>query len=150
MKTKMLTGTALLSLLVLLVGWTSTSSATTRTSPGKTTIRVDATQTSLNPTANGFTLTSDYSQNGKQFGSNQVSCILTGPGPLALCTQAHLLPKGEIIAAGSVTVPAQANQTFTVAVVGGTGPYTTARGTIDITPTSPSLTESTITFHLNG
>jgi hypothetical protein len=82
-------------------------------------------QTSLN-LGSTTTLTDDYFQGAKQVGSDQVACVMTGPGSLALCTATHMLPKGEIISAGSVTIPPTVNQAFTTAIVGGTGPYSTA------------------------
>jgi hypothetical protein len=147
MKTKILATTAGLSLLALVIGWATASSATTSTSAGKST-RVDSKQTSLHTSGNTLTLTDDYFQNGKNVGGDQIVCTQTGPGPLAICTAVNQLPKGQIISVGSVTIPPATNRTTTVAVVGGTGSYTTARGTVDIT--ANSSTDSTNVFHISG
>lgn len=148
MKIKVLAATAVLSLFVSLMGWANTSSATTRTSPAKATIQVDAILTSAKSAGNTLTYTDDLLQNGMKVGSDQGVCVLTGPGPLAVCTVVSLLPKGQLIGAISSPVPAPINQKVTAAIVGGTGAYATARGTAD--SVSNSSTEHTETVHISG
>jgi hypothetical protein len=148
MRVRVLAGATVLSLLGLILGWAATSSAATRASRDGTTIRVEARQTAFNTAGTSYTITSDSFRNGQKVGSNQIVCDLTGPGPLALCNSAHLLPKGEIVAAGSVTTPPQPGHTYTVAIVGGTGAYANARGTLDVTNVNP--TSDTYTFHISS
>jgi hypothetical protein len=146
MKVRVLAGATVLSVLGLLLGWAATSSAATRPSKDRTTIRVEERLTAYNPGSSSNMITSDSFRHGQKVGSNQIVCDLTGPGPLVLCNSAHLLPRGEIVAAGSVTTPAQPGHTNTVAIVGGTGAYANARGTLDVTNVNP--TTDTLTFHL--
>lgn len=146
MKARVLGGVTALSLIALLSGWAATSSAATRPSEGERTLRVETTQTAFNAAGSSYTITSDSFRDGKQVGSNQIACDLTGPGTRALCTSAHLLPKGEIVAAGSITTPPRPSDTYTVAIVGGTGAYANARGTLEVT--NINSTSDKFTFHV--
>jgi hypothetical protein len=133
---------------VLLAAWSSSSGTTQRTSvPTKAvTVKVVEHQTSLMPAGNTLTLTNDLLQNGKTIGSNQVGCFLTGPGSMAECFAASVLPKGQILSQASITIPPPTGTTVT-AIVGGTGAYSTARGTIDSVRTSDT-SDTTVTFHI--
>jgi len=145
--TKVLLVAAVLAPILVVAAWTGeTASSGARASNG-TTVRVDSKQTSIKP-GSTTTLTDDYLQAGQNVGNDQIACVLTGPGSLAICTATSFLPKGEIVGVGSVTIPPPVNQTTTVVIVGGTGSYSTARGTIDITAISP--TGSTNIFHITS
>ena len=111
-----------------------------------TTIKVVEHQTSLMPAGNTLTLTNDLLQGGKTIGTNQVACFLTGPGSSAECFAASVLPKGQILSQASITIPPPTGTTST-AIVGGTGAYSTARGTIDSVRTSDSG-DTAVTFHI--
>jgi hypothetical protein len=149
MKSRVLAGATALSVVALLSGWAATSSAATRPSEeAPPSVRVETRQTAFTPAGSSYTITSDSFRNGRKVGSNQIVCDLTGPGPRALCTSAHLLPEGEIIAVGSVTTPPRPGDTYTVAIVGGTGAYANARGTLDVTNVNP--TSDTFAFHVIG
>src|SRR5713226_4810874 len=115
---------AVLAMILGVAAWSGKTASSGSRASKATTIRVDSKQTSVNP-GSTTTVTNDYFQGAKKVGSDQIACVLTGPGPLAVCTATHLLPKGEIITAGSVTIPPPVGQTVTAAIVGGTGSYST-------------------------
>jgi hypothetical protein len=148
MKTRVLAGATALSLILLLSGWAATSAAATREGEAPRIVRVETRQTAFTRAGSSYTITSDSLRNGRKVGSNQIVCDLTGPGTRALCNSAHLLPTGEIIAVGSVTTPPRPGDTYTVAIVGGTGAYANARGTLDVT--NLNTTSDTFTFHVIG
>ncbi len=103
--------------------------------------------TSVKPAGNAIAITNDLSRDGQRIGTNQVGCLLTGPGPLAVCTAASVLPGGQILSAASIAIPPPLGDTVT-AIIGGTGVYSTARGTIDSVRTSGSAA-TTLTFHIS-
>jgi hypothetical protein len=138
---------AVLGMILGVAAWSGNTASSGSRASKATTLRVDSRQTSVNP-GSTTTITNDYFQGTNKIGSDQIACVLTGPGPLAVCTATHMLPKGELITVGSVTIPPPVNQKFSAAIVGGTGPYSTARGTDDSTPSSP--TESAVNFHITG
>lgn len=132
-----------------LLAWVTTAGATTNGRGERRreeTITVIETVTSVKPAGNTVTITNDLSRNGQKVGTNQVGCFLTGPGPLAVCSAASVLPRGQILSAASITVPPPPGDTVT-AIVGGTGAYSTARGTIDSVRVGGSAT-TTVTFHV--
>jgi hypothetical protein len=102
--------------------------------------------TSVKPVGNTITVTNDLTQNGQKIGTNQVGCFLTGPGPLAVCTAASILPRGQILSAASIPIPPPAGDTVT-AIIGGTGAYRTAQGSIDSVRTNGG-TDTTVTYHI--
>jgi hypothetical protein len=140
-----LTGAAVIALATSAGG--STSKAVARDQEGAS-LEVETQQTSLHVNGNTITLTEDVFAHGKKVGVGQIVCVLTGPGPLALCQSAATLPRGEITSQGSVSVPPAIGSSFTTAITGGTGTYRNARGTIVTKPTSP--TNSTTTIRVIG
>jgi hypothetical protein len=123
----------------------STSKAVARDRDGAS-FQLETRQTSLHISGNTIMLTEDILADGKKVGGGQIVCFLTGPGPLALCQAAAVLPRGELTTQGSVSVPP--TSPFTIAITGGTGAYRNARGTIVTKPTSP--TSSTDTYRVIG
>lgn len=79
-----------------------------------------------------FIFSEKLAQAGKPVGSDHVVCTFTGSWPREtdLCRAVFQLTGGSIVAEG-----VSARGPFTVAVTGGTGRYTGARGTIHATPT---------------
>jgi hypothetical protein len=69
---------------------------------------------------------------GKTVGSDHIVCTFTGTWPTRtdFCRGLFVLPGGSLVAEG-----AAAHGPFTVAVVGGSGRYAGARGTMRATPT---------------
>lgn len=111
-------------------------------------LRFETQQTSLLVNGATLTVTDDYLRDGAKVGITQIACFLTGPGPLALCQAAATLPGGQITSQGSVSIPPAVGVPFTVAITGGTGKYSGARGTIESEQTSQ--TTGTAVFHIFG
>jgi hypothetical protein len=88
-------------------------------------------QTSAAPTPGDYTvITDDYLLGGKVVGHDVVHCVLITLKE-SLCTIAVSLPKGQIELQG--IGPGGGTGHFTIAVVGGTGAYANARGTVTFT-----------------
>jgi hypothetical protein len=110
-------------------------------STSSTTFQVNATQSSYMVAGPTILETDKYAGT---FGGGRTSCTVTGPGPGAQCTITSLLPKGNIVSAGYL--PGGYGQSATIAVVGGTGAYHAAAGTVHLAFTSP--TETGLLFDL--
>ena len=136
--------------LVIVVGavalFTAAATRSAPTSARQLTIRAEERNTAAKPGAGILTITNDLFQNGSMVGRNQVGCFLTGPGPLAECFAASVLPKGQILSDASITIPPPVGDSVT-AIVGGTGAYAGARGTIDSVRTSDTANVE-VTFHV--
>lgn len=131
------------------VAWVSEVGAARPSKAAKShseTITVVEHQTSVKPAGNTITVTNDLLQNGQKTGANQVGCFLTGPGTLAVCTASSVFSKGQILSAASIAIPPPTGDTVT-AIVGGTGAYGTARGTIDSVRTQGS-SDANVTYHI--
>ncbi len=81
-----------------------------------------------------------------KIGTFGVHCAATGADGQILCNAVYALPRGEITA--EVLVAAQPPQTFSVAITGGTGVYSNARGWATIV--TLNATDDQVTFHLIG
>lgn len=81
-----------------------------------------------------------------QIGTFGVHCAATGADGQILCDAAYALPRGEITA--QVLVAAQPPVSFNVAITGGTGAYSNARGWATIV--TLNATDDQVTFHLSG
>jgi hypothetical protein len=83
----------------------------------------------------------------KSIGSARFICTFT-TGITRMCTASVNLPKGQLIATGSVRF----RQFYDLAVVGGTGLYDNARGTLTIirTTQSPRPIRELLYFRLAG
>jgi len=100
----------------------------------------------IKQSGNTVTVVNELLSNGKKIGTGQVDCVLAGRAGLGLCTGAATLPQGQIVSAASLPVPPPIG-TSTDAIIGGTGRYATARGTITLS--RRSLTgDTTVTFHV--
>lgn len=124
----------------------STPRPTTRA--GTRTITLHAVEHDLSIKSSGsiITIVNDLLSDGHKIGEGQVECILSGRGATGLCLGAAVLPKGQILSQARLPVPPPVG-TSVDAIVGGTGDYATARGTIDLARTS--LTGDTnVTFHI--
>jgi hypothetical protein len=115
-------------------------------SGGITTIRVVQKRTSLKSSGSVLTVTNDLDQHGKKVGRDQIACVATGPGTFFECYASSLLPKGQIDGQGAID-PIHSTH-FTVAIVGGTGAYRNARGTIDNVDVSKTETDNI--FHITN
>ena len=109
-----------------------------------TALRVVQKQTSLHVTGNVITITDDLFSHGRKVGRDQIACVATGPGTFYECYASSLLPNGQI--EGQAAIDPITTHRFTVAIVGGTGAYRTARGTIDNVDVSKTETDNI--FHI--
>ena len=101
---------------------------------------------SIKQSGNTVTIVNDLMSNGKKIGQGQVECFLSGRGTVAMCLGAAVLPNGQILTQASLSVPPPVGKSVD-AIVGGTGAYATARGTIDLE--RATLTGDTdLTFHI--
>ena len=134
---------------VLLVGVVSGSAAGTSTK-SQTTIKVVQTITSIHLPPGGLApgativLTTKETAGGKQVGTSQVACVVI-KGTAAECAATTVTSRGQIEGQG----PFDISKPFgTVAIVGGTGAYKTARGFITRKKLSATTTE--VTYHITG
>jgi hypothetical protein len=138
---------AVLALVLVAVGlFTAAATRSTSASTHQLTVRVEERNQAVKPSGGTLTVTQDLFQNNVMVGMNQVGCFLTGPGTQAECLATSVLPKGQILSAASITVPPPVGDSVT-AIVGGTGAYAGARGTIDSVRASDTSNVE-VTFHV--
>ena len=101
---------------------------------------------SIKQSGSAVTIVNDLMSNGKKIGEGQVDCFLSGRGAAATCLGAAVLPHGQILSQASLTLPPVG--TNVDAIVGGTGAYATARGTIDLVRATPT-SDTSLTFHIS-
>lgn len=77
----------------------------------------------------------------KPIGHSDVSCTSTGSGS-SNCTGTYLLPKGKIVVGGVIA----SHRAYVLAVLGGTGLYDNARGSLTVRPLTKST--SSVLFKL--
>jgi hypothetical protein len=139
-----------IAVLVVVLGavalFTAAATRSTSASSRQVTIRAEERNQAVKAAAGTLTVTQDLFQNGRAVGMNQVVCFLTGPGTQADCLASSVLPRGQILSAASITVPPPVGDSVT-AIVGGTGGYAGARGTIDSVRTSDTSNVE-VTFHV--
>jgi hypothetical protein len=68
---------------------------------------------------------------GKPIGHADLVCTFVDSKRLRACRATYVLPRGEIVAGGSLTY----RQFYDLAVLGGTGAYDNARGSVTVTRT---------------
>ena len=78
-------------------------------------------------------------------GHSDITCTNTGTGS-SNCTGTYFLPKGKIMVGGVIG----SRLFFELAVVGGTGLYDNARGTMTVTRTARKPVRNMIVFRLVG
>jgi hypothetical protein len=81
----------------------------------------------------------------KPIGSGRFICTFTN-GSNRTCIATISLPKGQLVATGGL----QYRQFYTLAVVGGTGLYDNARGTMTVIRTTTNPTREILLFRLAG
>jgi hypothetical protein len=79
-------------------------------------------------------------------GRSELVCTFTDAGRSRVCRGTYILPKGKIVVGGSILY----SQFYDLAVVGGTGLYDNARGTLTVTRTSRKPVRNLILFRLVG
>jgi hypothetical protein len=132
----------------LLFGVVDRSAATGR-AEGESTFTVLQTTTSMHLPPDGIspgatiTFTADATASGRPAGTSQASCVIVA-GTSAQCQGTLFTARGQIQAQGPIDV---AKPSSTVAIVGGTGAYRTARGFITRRQLTPTTTEEI--YHLS-
>jgi hypothetical protein len=125
---------------------TSTPTPPTTSNVRTITLTVVEHDLSIKQSGNTITIVNNLISNGAKIGEGQVDCTLSGRGNVALCVGAATLPTGQILSQASLPVPPPVGTSID-AIVGGTGAYATARGTINLERTT--LTGDTnVTFHI--
>ena len=79
----------------------------------------------------------------KPIGHTDVACTFTGTGS-SNCSGTYLMPQGKIVIGGVIG----SHQTYTLAVLGGTGLYDNVRGTLTVSPLSKGSKQSNVSFKL--
>jgi hypothetical protein len=79
----------------------------------------------------------------KPIGHSEVTCIATGQTSSS-CTGTYFLPKGKIVVIG----PTRFRELYELAVVGGTGLYANARGTLTVTSLGTRPARALLVFRL--
>jgi hypothetical protein len=142
MKRRLVLTAAAAAVTALLVAVSASGSGS---NPGSnTTIRVVQKRTSIHAMGNVITITDDLFSHGTKIGRDQIACVTTGPGTFYECYASSLLPQGQI--EGQAAIDPIHSHRFTVAIVGGTGAYATARGTTDNVDVSSTETDNI--FHI--
>lgn len=79
-------------------------------------------------------------------GRAQLHCTFVDGGRSRLCQGTYFMPRGKLVVAGSMRY----RQFFDMAVIGGTGLYDNARGTLTVTRTSAKPVRNQVIFRLVG
>ena len=86
-----------------------------------------------------ITFTANVTAKGRPVGTSQAACVIVA-GTSAQCQGTTITARGQIQAQGPIDI---ANPSSTVAIVGGTGEYRSARGFIDRRQLTATTTEET-------
>jgi len=82
----------------------------------------------------------------RQLGRSELVCTYVDSGRNRVCRGTYFLPRGKLVVGGSLRF----FQFYDMAVVGGTGLYDNARGTLTITRASRSPVRNVVLFKLVG
>jgi hypothetical protein len=83
---------------------------------------------------------------GNTIGRSELVCTFVDSGRSRSCRGTYILPKGKIVVGGSLLY----QQFYELAVLGGTGLYDNARGTLTVTRTGRKPIRDVIVFRLVG
>lgn len=83
---------------------------------------------------------------GKTIGRSELVCTFVDGGRSRVCRGTYILPKGRLVVGGSLLY----RQFYEMAVVGGTGLYDNARGTLTVTRTARRPIRDLVVFRLVG
>jgi hypothetical protein len=83
---------------------------------------------------------------GKTIGRSELVCTFVDSGRSRVCRGTYILPKGDLAVGGSLLY----RQFYDLAVVGGTGLYDNARGSVTVTRTHRNPARHLIVFRLVG
>ena len=82
----------------------------------------------------------------RSIGHAELVCTFVGTGNSRVCRGTYALPRGTIVVGGSL----QFRQFYDLAILGGTGIYDDARGTLTVTRTSRKPVRNLVLFRLVG
>lgn len=82
----------------------------------------------------------------KSIGHAELVCTFVGSGNSRACRGTYVLPRGSIVVGGSL----EFRQFYDLAILGGTGLYDDARGTVTVTRMSRRPVRNLILFRLVG
>jgi hypothetical protein len=85
-------------------------------------------------------------RNGKTLGRGELICTFSDSVRSRDCNGTYLLPRGNLVVGGSLTY----RRFYDLAVVGGTGLYDNARGTLTVTRTHRNPVRDLLVFRLVG
>ena len=83
---------------------------------------------------------------GNTIGRSELLCTFVDSGRSRSCRGTYILPKGKIVVGGSLLY----RQFYELAVLGGTGLYDNARGTLTVTRTCNKPVRNVVVFRLVG
>jgi hypothetical protein len=83
---------------------------------------------------------------GATIGRSELLCTFVDSGRSRSCRGTYILPKGKLVVGGSLLY----RQFYELAVLGGTGLYDNARGTLTITRTGRKPIRDAVVFRLVG
>ena len=83
---------------------------------------------------------------GTTIGRSELVCTFVDTVRSRVCRGTYILPKGKIVVGGSILY----RQFYDLAVVGGTGLYDNARGTLTVTRTQRQPVRDLVVFRLVG
>jgi hypothetical protein len=82
----------------------------------------------------------------KSIGHAELVCTFVGTGNSRVCRGTYELPRGRIVVGGSI----EFRQFYDLAILGGTGLFDNARGTLTVTRTSRRPARHLVLFRLVG
>jgi hypothetical protein len=82
----------------------------------------------------------------RSIGRSELVCTFVDSGRSRLCRGTYFLPRGKLVVGGSLRF----RQFYDMAVVGGTGLYDNARGTLTVTRSSRRPVRNVVFFKLVG
>ena len=85
-------------------------------------------------------------RDGKTIGRSELLCTFVDSGRSRICRGTYILPKGKLVVGGSLLY----RQFYDLAVIGGTGLYDNARGTLTVTHTGRKPVRNAVVFRLVG
>ena len=83
---------------------------------------------------------------GNTIGRSELLCTFVDSGRSRSCRGTYILPKGKLVVGGSLLY----RQFYELAVLGGTGLYDNARGTLTVTRTGRKPVRNAVVFRLVG
>lgn len=85
-------------------------------------------------------------RNGKVLGRGELVCTFVDTVRSRVCRGTYIMPRGKIVVGGSMLF----RRFYDLAVVGGTGLYDNARGTLTVTRTHTNPVRDLLVFRLVG